>query len=135
MVAQTKSVSKSGTKAKTSSGTGAVAKSTKSSPSKTTKAATAPAAASAKAAGAVAQEPLRKKELIDAVVARSGIKKRDAKPVVEAMLAELGETLSKGRELTLPPLGRVHINRSKTVENGKVIILKMRQKKPAVKVD
>lgn len=73
-------------------------------------------------------EPLRKKELVEKIVLRSGIKKRDAKPVIEAMLAELGETLASGRELQLPPFGRVMINREKDVPNGKVMVVKIRQK-------
>ncbi len=72
---------------------------------------------------------LRKRELIDKVVKRSGIKKKDAKPVVEAMLAELGETLAAGRDLALPPLGRVKINRRKDLPNGQVLIVKVRQTK------
>lgn len=73
-------------------------------------------------------ELLRKRELVDNVVRRSGVKKKDAKPVVEAMLAELGEALATGRELALPPLGRVVINREKELPDGRVIILKLRQK-------
>jgi len=49
----------------------------------------------------VSEPDLRKKALIDLVVARSGTKKKDAKPVVEAMLAVLGETIGAGRELNL----------------------------------
>lgn len=78
--------------------------------------------------GASAIPLLKKRDLIDAVVKRSGIKKKDAKPVVEAMLAELAEALSDGQELSLPPLGRVKINREKEIEDGKVLILKLRQK-------
>lgn len=71
---------------------------------------------------------LRKRELIDKIVKRSGVKKKAAKPVVEALLAELGETLAAGRELVLPPLGRFKINREKSLANGRVMILKVRQK-------
>jgi DNA-binding protein HU-alpha len=71
---------------------------------------------------------MRKKELLEKVVARSGMKKKDVKPVVEAMLAELGETLAGGRGLVLPPLGKIQINREKKLPNGKVIIVKIRQK-------
>lgn len=73
---------------------------------------------------------LRKRELIDKVVKRSGIKKKDAKPVIEAMLAELGEVLAEGRDLALPPLGRVKVNRKKDLPNGQVLIVKVRQTKP-----
>lgn len=75
----------------------------------------------------VGEPDLRKKELIDLVVTRSGVKKRDAKPVVEAMLAVLGETLSEGRELNLPPMGKMRINRTEEKTDFRVIICKLRQ--------
>lgn len=74
---------------------------------------------------------MKKKELIDAVVKRSGIKKKDAKPVVEAMLAVLGEQLGDGRELNLQPLGKVKINRIKHLANGRVVMCKLRQSAPS----
>lgn len=75
----------------------------------------------------VAEPDLKKKELIDLVVERSKIKKKDAKPVVEAMLAILGETIASGRELNLQPLGKLRINRSTDKGNGRIIICKLRQ--------
>lgn len=75
----------------------------------------------------VSEPDLKKRELIDLVVARSGIKKKDAKPVVEAMLAVLGETIAAGRELNLQPLGKLRINRVVEKGNGRVIICKLRQ--------
>ncbi|QFT60173.1 DNA-binding protein HU [Sulfitobacter sp. THAF37] len=73
---------------------------------------------------------LRKKELIDKVVKRSGIKKRDAKPVIESMLAVLGEALADSRELNLPDLGKVKVRREKQFSNGRVMIAKVRQSSP-----
>ena len=70
---------------------------------------------------------MRKKELIDAVVERSGIKKKDAKPVVEAMLAVLGEALADSRELNIQPLGKVKVRRAKQMQNGRVLVTKIRQ--------
>lgn len=70
---------------------------------------------------------LKKKELLDQVVLRSGVKKKDAKPVVEAMLALLGETLAEGRELNLQPLGKLRINRSEEHANHRIVICKLRQ--------
>lgn len=75
----------------------------------------------------VSDPALKKKELIDTVVERSGIKKKDAKPVVEAMLAVLGQTLADGREMNLQPLGKIKINRAKDVQGGKVLVTKIRQ--------
>ncbi|GHG87044.1 HU family DNA-binding protein [Pseudodonghicola xiamenensis] len=71
---------------------------------------------------------LSKKELIARVLARTDVKKRDAKPVIEAVLAVLGETLAEGRGANLAPLGKLSVNR--TVERGdrRVMITKLRQK-------
>ncbi|MEO3414013.1 HU family DNA-binding protein [Roseovarius sp. CAU 1744] len=74
---------------------------------------------------------LKKPELIDLVVTRSEIKKKYAKPVVEAMLEILGETLSKGREMNLQPLGKVKYNRTKETTSARVVVTKIRQSKPA----
>lgn len=78
----------------------------------------------------VSDPDMKKKELIDLVVARSGIKKKDAKPVVEAVLAVLGETISDGRELNLQPFGKLRINRVLEKSNGRIIVCKLRQSLP-----
>lgn len=70
---------------------------------------------------------LRKKELIDMVVARSGVRKRDAKPVIEAMLAVLGQAIADGRDMTLNPLGKVRINSSRDKPDGRVTVVRLRQ--------
>jgi len=73
---------------------------------------------------------MRKKELIDTVVTRSGMKKKDAKPIVDTMLAVLGEALADKRELILPPLGRVKVRKEKQLPNGRVLVVKVRQTSP-----
>lgn len=78
----------------------------------------------------VGQEDMRKKELIDLVVERSDVKKKYAKPAVEAVLAILGETIESGRELTLPPMGKVRINRVEDKGAAKVYICKLRRPNP-----
>lgn len=70
---------------------------------------------------------LTKKELVDEAVLRSGIKKKDAKPVVEALLAVLGEAVAEGRDLNLRPFGKLRINRSETRSNGTIHICRLRQ--------
>lgn len=70
---------------------------------------------------------MRKKELVDTVVAHSGMKKKDVKPVVESMLAVLGDALSDNRELILPPLGRMKVRREKKLPNGRMVVVKIRQ--------
>ncbi len=75
----------------------------------------------------------RKKELVDAVAAASGVKKKQVKPVVDAVLAELGIALARGDTLNLPPLGKVAVNRSKEGPHADVMILKLRRLKPGAK--
>ncbi|MBQ0805362.1 MAG: HU family DNA-binding protein [Sulfitobacter sp.] len=76
---------------------------------------------------------MRKKELIDAVVERSGVKKKDAKPVVEAMLEILGEALADNRELNLLPMGKFKVVNEKDLGNGKMMRVKVRQVTPTDK--
>ncbi len=73
---------------------------------------------------------LKKKELIDIIVARSGVKKRDVKPVVDAMLAVLGETISDGREMNLAPLGKLKITRMKKTTKAHIITTRLRRTDP-----
>ena len=71
-------------------------------------------------------EELKRKEFIDLVVARSGMKKKDVKPVVEAMLEVLGQSLSDGREFNLPPLGKLKVQRMKENDGTQVMVAKIR---------
>jgi DNA-binding protein HU-alpha len=90
----------------------------------------------APAAEQAAAPTLRLKDLVDRVVERSGAKKKDAKPVVEATLAVLGEALGKGEGLNLPALGRARVNRQKETEGGGTMVVKFRRVAPrAVKLD
>ncbi|MCX7565257.1 HU family DNA-binding protein [Sulfitobacter sp. F26169L] len=76
----------------------------------------------------VVSNELRKKELFDLVVERSGMKKKDVKPVVEAMLAVLGDALAEQREMNLQPLGKMKVQRGKELADGRALVLKLRQK-------
>ena len=70
---------------------------------------------------------MRKRELLDAVISKSGIKKKDAKPVVEAMLEVLGSALQDGRTLNLQPMGKFIVKHEKMLSNGKVLTTRIRQ--------
>ena len=83
--------------------------------------------AKAEAAGEEIVAELKKGALIDQVVEKSGVKKKDAKPAVEAVLAILGEAIAAGQGLNLPPLGKLKVTRSEDKPNGKVIVCKLRQ--------
>lgn len=74
-------------------------------------------------------DKLVKKDLIDRVVARSGVKPRYARQVTEAMLVELGAMLEEADILQLAPLGNMRVQRRKAKRDGEVIILKLKRKK------
>jgi nucleoid DNA-binding protein len=65
---------------------------------------------------------LKKPQLLNEVVARTGLKKRDVKPAVEAALAVIGEALARGEELILPPMGKTRIIKSKELNNGAALL-------------
>ena len=60
-------------------------------------------------------EMLKKAEFIDRAVERGDVKKRDAKPAIEAALAVLSEALMAGEELNLPPMGKMRVVKSKDI--------------------
>ncbi|SNS30188.1 HU family DNA-binding protein [Tropicimonas sediminicola] len=70
---------------------------------------------------------VRKPDLVDRVVAATGAKKADVRSVVDATLAELGKALAKNDTLHLPPLGRVKVQKRKSVDGGEVLQLRVRQ--------
>ncbi len=74
----------------------------------------------------VADAPMKKPELIERVMAETGMKKKDVKPVVEAMLTVLGKALTNGEELTVPPLGKLMIKRTKEAANATIVTIKLR---------
>lgn len=72
---------------------------------------------------------LVKKDLVERVVARSGVKPRYVRQVTEALLAELGGMLEEAETLQLQPLGNVKVQRRRDVDDGEIIICKLRRKK------
>lgn len=70
---------------------------------------------------------LRKKALVERVVQATGAKRKLVKDVVEATLVALGDALSKGEELNLPPLGRARVNRTRGEGDAAMLIIKLRR--------
>lgn len=70
---------------------------------------------------------VRLKDLIDRVVATAGVKKKDARPVIEATLKHLGEALAAGEALILQPLGRLRVSRTNPGKGGDTLTLKLRR--------
>ncbi len=82
------------------------------------------------AAAVVSGDVIKKPAFLDNAVGRSGVKRRDAKPAIEAALMELGEALMRGDELNLPPLGKVKVIKSKDLSEGaQVLTVKIRTMK------
>ncbi|MEQ6204203.1 HU family DNA-binding protein [Sulfitobacter sp. HNIBRBA2951] len=119
---------KTSTKSKTKVAAPTAAPVTKVDTDSAPKAATATPAVVETLAPVVVSNEMRKKELFALVVERSGHKKKDVKPIVEAMLAVLGDALSEQREMILPPLGKLKVQRGKELADGRALVLKLRQK-------
>lgn len=71
---------------------------------------------------------VQKKDFVDRVVAATGAKKSEARPIIEATLEQLGAALSAGQTLAVPPLGRARVNLEKDLRGGDVITLRLRRK-------
>ena len=75
--------------------------------------------------------PLKLKELIEAVVERTGQRKGEARTAVQAALAVMGEALAEGTEVNLPPLGKMKVNRTKPTPRGQMMMIKLVQNQRA----
>lgn len=71
---------------------------------------------------------VQKRDFIDRVVAATGARRSEVRPIIEATLAELGRVLSDGNTLAVPPLGRARVNLEKDARGGDVITLRLRRR-------
>jgi nucleoid DNA-binding protein len=71
---------------------------------------------------------VQKKDFVDRVIAATGATKAEARPIIEATLAQLGAALSAGETLAVPPLGRARVNLEKDQRGGDVITLRVRRR-------
>jgi nucleoid DNA-binding protein len=72
-------------------------------------------------------DALKKKDLIDKVVATTGAKKALVRDIVEATLTVLGDALSKGAMLNLPPFGKAKVSRASDAASGRPMTVKLRR--------
>lgn len=78
----------------------------------------------------VAKSPeLKKNELIDRIIAKNGMKRKEVKPIVETMLAVMGEAIESGENLNLQPMGKLVIKKKKDLPNATVSICRIRRPK------
>ena len=71
---------------------------------------------------------VHKRDFVDRVVATTGARRADARPIIEATLLQLGLILSAGQTLAVPPLGRARINLERDARGGDVITLRLRRR-------
>ncbi len=65
-----------------------------------------------------AAAPIKKGAFLDQVVETTGVKRSDAKMVIEAFLATFVDHLAAGHDVQIPPLGKVKVVKSKPVGKG-----------------
>ena len=70
---------------------------------------------------------MKKQRFVERIAGSTGVKKKDAKAVIEATLALMGEALSSGAELNLPPLGKLKVTRAREDGAAGVLVLKLRR--------
>lgn len=87
----------------------------------------APKAPPAAPALKVIAPTVKKKQLLERVAKATGGNKKQIREVVEATLIALGEALSKGEELNLPPFGKLKVNRQHERSGGEMMTLKLRR--------
>ncbi|WP_194094925.1 HU family DNA-binding protein [Marivivens aquimaris] len=73
--------------------------------------------------------PIKKNRIVDDAVQKSGLKKRDVKLSLDALLEALGAHLVEGQTLNLPPLGKIKVAKVVDGPNGEVVTLKLRKSK------
>ena len=71
---------------------------------------------------------VRRKEMVERIVATTGKKPNEIKSVLDGVLAELGKALSAGESLNLFPLGKITVNRQKKFDDREIIVCKVRRK-------
>ncbi|MEP3345928.1 MAG: HU family DNA-binding protein [Litoreibacter sp.] len=73
---------------------------------------------------------LSKKEMVERMVASSGMKKGEARRAFEATMEVLAQALREGHNMSLPPLGKIKIARTKDTPNGKMVVMRAKLKDP-----
>ena len=76
---------------------------------------------------APARMALKKKDLLARVVQESGARKADARTVTEAVLKVLGEALSAGEDVHVPPLGKLKVNKRFERAGAEIMVMKLRR--------
>ncbi|MEM8774855.1 MAG: HU family DNA-binding protein [Pseudomonadota bacterium] len=73
---------------------------------------------------------LRKRELMHLVSEKTGLQRNKVRPAVEAAIEVLGEAILAGRQVNIPPLGKIKPKRTREFADTKITVAKIRQNKP-----
>lgn len=71
-------------------------------------------------------EALKRRALLEAVAMRVGVKRTDAREVMDAVLVEMAEALDQGRDLILPPFGKVMLRKDKDGQDGRPMVARIK---------
>ncbi|MDO5704792.1 MAG: HU family DNA-binding protein [Paracoccus sp. (in: a-proteobacteria)] len=71
---------------------------------------------------------VQKKEFLDRVVAASGAGRSTARPIIDAVLEQLGEAIAAGETLAIPPFGKARVSHQRDIRGSDVITMRLRRK-------
>lgn len=71
-------------------------------------------------------EALKRRALLESVAARAGVKRTDVREVMDAVLIEMAEALEQGRDLILPPFGKVMLRKDKDGRDGRPMVARIK---------
>lgn len=68
-----------------------------------------------------------KKHLIEKVARRSGLRKNEVRPVLDALLEEIGGNLEENAQMVLQPLGKIVVKQAKDAGGATIYTCKIRR--------
>ncbi|NTT85213.1 HU family DNA-binding protein [Tabrizicola fusiformis] len=77
--------------------------------------------------GAETAPVMKLKDLVARVAEATGAKKPQVKEIVEAALTQIGKALDGGETVHLPALGKIKVNRTRALEQGAILSMKLKR--------
>lgn len=77
--------------------------------------------------GAETAPVMKLKDLVARVAEATGAKKPQVKEIVEAALTQIGKALDGGETVHLPALGKLKVNRTRALEQGAILSMKLKR--------
>ncbi|WP_380058578.1 HU family DNA-binding protein [Falsihalocynthiibacter sp. SS001] len=78
---------------------------------------------------AIKDPEVKRKDLVERVMAKNGMKRKDVKPIVDAVLEVLGEAIADEETLNLQPMGKFVIKNVKELDTATVTTCRIRRPK------